>query len=534
MRVVGARVDLQLLVDLATERPLGQHAPHRALDQLGGVTLDQLLGRVLLQTAREERVMAIDLVRPLLARQANLLSVDHNDEVARVGVRGKHGLVLSAQNRGDLGTGTAQGLALDVGDVPRAHEGIVGGNSLTLARRCCRHGALLILRPGGKVNPVRRGWLDFSRSSPACQGSHSKSTRPISRMRASASELMCSSTCGWVMMISVKSARGRQRTKHLQSVSTEAVAGWFVMSEISPNASPDSRWATMFPPVTALASPASSTKSPGDLPPSSRMRRPSSISRKWKRADKPRRSRGVKGAKSGLVSASLATRRSRRKRNSTLSNSGDPASRSPSSARSMARTWLSTVARAVALRGRSASSAISPKKSPSDSRAISCGASTAISPHATTYSASPGSPCANRISPAASWIRCTRSTAMWKNGRERTEKNGVLGNTNRAMVLRPAPLCGWVDATAGAKSSSMGISMAPLLPVAGTCSDWRDPGIRAARRSWRIGGGTGAASTAGGIVGAGGGGTPAGKPDGGAGVRLGNWMPGSVGLPWAA
>ena len=176
-----------------------------------------------------------------------------------------------------------------------------------------------------------------------------------------------------------------------------------------------------------------------------------------------------------------------------MSTSGEAATRSMSSERSSASTWLSTVALTVAVRGRSASRAISPKKSPSDKRATSCGTSTATSPQATTKRVSPGSPLRNRVSPAASGMSCTRCTAMRKRSGVSTEKNGVFGNTKRAMVLRPAPLCGLVGAASTpAKPSSMGMRMA-VPPLAGAiCADWLAPGMSAANRTRDRGGGGGA------------------------------------------
>ena len=111
---------------LAAERALGQHAPDGALHEVRRVTLDQLLGRLRAQAAREQRVVAVELARPLLAGQLDLLGVDDDDEVAGVGVGRERRPVLAAQDVGDLGRRAAEGQALDVGDVPGARERLLG------------------------------------------------------------------------------------------------------------------------------------------------------------------------------------------------------------------------------------------------------------------------------------------------------------------------------------------------------------------------------------------------------------------------
>src|SRR5436190_8519704 len=139
VRVLGARVDLELLVDLAAERPLGKHAPDGALHEVLGVALDQLRRGLRAQAAREQRVVAVELDRPLLAGEAHLVRVHDHDEIARVDVAGEGRAVLAAQDVRDLGRGAAQRLGLDVGDEPRARErllGLVGG---TVVRGCGCH-----------------------------------------------------------------------------------------------------------------------------------------------------------------------------------------------------------------------------------------------------------------------------------------------------------------------------------------------------------------------------------------------------------
>src|SRR5436190_9231083 len=139
VRVIGARVDLELLVNLAAERTLGEHTPDRTQDEVGRVALDQLLGGLRAQAAREQRVVAVELARPLLARQLDLLGVHDDDEVTRVGVSRERRAVLPAQDVRDLSGGAAERQAFDVGDEPGARERLLGLVGRTMMRGSGSH-----------------------------------------------------------------------------------------------------------------------------------------------------------------------------------------------------------------------------------------------------------------------------------------------------------------------------------------------------------------------------------------------------------
>src|SRR5205814_482940 len=78
-----------------------------------GVALDQLRRGLRAQAAREQRVVAVEFDRPLLAGEAHLVRVHDHDEIARVDVAGEGRAVLAAQDIRDLGRGAAQSLAFD-------------------------------------------------------------------------------------------------------------------------------------------------------------------------------------------------------------------------------------------------------------------------------------------------------------------------------------------------------------------------------------------------------------------------------------
>src|SRR5687767_9341156 len=71
--VLGAGVDLELLDDHAAERALGEHAPDRAPDDVVRVLHKHLARRLGPEAAHVERVLVIELVVLLVARQVDLL-----------------------------------------------------------------------------------------------------------------------------------------------------------------------------------------------------------------------------------------------------------------------------------------------------------------------------------------------------------------------------------------------------------------------------------------------------------------------------
>jgi hypothetical protein len=93
-----------------TERALGQHALDGLLDDALGMLLEQVTQLGGLDAARVLGVAPVALVFELVARDAHLFRVDHDDVVAGVAVGRELGLVLATENHGDLGGQAAEGL----------------------------------------------------------------------------------------------------------------------------------------------------------------------------------------------------------------------------------------------------------------------------------------------------------------------------------------------------------------------------------------------------------------------------------------
>src|SRR6188768_2064318 len=87
VRVLGARVDLELGQLSVAQLGAGQHALDGVFDDALGTLGEQVADRLGLEATRVAGVAVDHLVRGLLAGERNLFGVDHDDEVASVHVR---------------------------------------------------------------------------------------------------------------------------------------------------------------------------------------------------------------------------------------------------------------------------------------------------------------------------------------------------------------------------------------------------------------------------------------------------------------
>src|SRR4051794_37894607 len=102
MRMGGAAVNLQVGHLLAAERTTRNHTLDGLHDHaLRILAIQDLTLGTALDAAGIARVPVEDVVIALVARQANLLGIYHDDVVAAVDMRGIEGLVLAAQDIGD-------------------------------------------------------------------------------------------------------------------------------------------------------------------------------------------------------------------------------------------------------------------------------------------------------------------------------------------------------------------------------------------------------------------------------------------------
>src|SRR5688572_23270818 len=104
----GPGVALELLDHLVAQRALGEHALDGLLERAAREPRLHLLERRRRDAAGVSGMAMVELVLRLVAGDADLLDVGHDDEVTRVHVRREDGLVLAAQPERDLAREAAE------------------------------------------------------------------------------------------------------------------------------------------------------------------------------------------------------------------------------------------------------------------------------------------------------------------------------------------------------------------------------------------------------------------------------------------
>ena len=136
----GAGVALHLLQHGVAQRALGQHALDGLFQDAAGETLLQLGEVGFIDAARIAGVAIVLLVFGLVAGDAQLLDIDHDDVIAGIDVRREDGLVLAAQTVCDLGSQAAEHLVRRIDDKP------VVLDFMRLGGKCLHSGVPCLLR----------------------------------------------------------------------------------------------------------------------------------------------------------------------------------------------------------------------------------------------------------------------------------------------------------------------------------------------------------------------------------------------------
>ena len=131
MRVVRTCIHLELAVHRTAQRILRQHAFHAGFDDAFRMAIQRFAQAFGLQVTDVTGEAVIFLVFELVAGDRNLLSIDHDDIVAGVHLRGLDRLVLATEAVRDFDAEAAEGLAFGIYHVPiLLHVVSFGGKSL--------------------------------------------------------------------------------------------------------------------------------------------------------------------------------------------------------------------------------------------------------------------------------------------------------------------------------------------------------------------------------------------------------------------
>ena len=125
MGMLSALVQVQTGHSVLAQSVLGQHALDSQLHSVVGAGFHHGASLGFLQTADPAGNAVVGLLIQLLTGQNSLVGVDDDDEVTAVNVGNEIDLVLAAQDVSSLNSGTAQGLASCIDDLPLALQGLL-------------------------------------------------------------------------------------------------------------------------------------------------------------------------------------------------------------------------------------------------------------------------------------------------------------------------------------------------------------------------------------------------------------------------
>ena len=123
--MLSVLVDMQAGHSVLADGVLGQHTLDSQLHGVVGASSHHVASLGLLQVTNPASNTIVLLLLQLLAGQNSLIGVDDDDEITAVNVGGEISLVLAAQDVSSDNSGTAQGLASCIDDIPLALQGLL-------------------------------------------------------------------------------------------------------------------------------------------------------------------------------------------------------------------------------------------------------------------------------------------------------------------------------------------------------------------------------------------------------------------------
>ena len=118
MRMIGTAIDFKFSEHLTAELVFRQHPLDGFPDQFFRGLFKQLVRSNCRQAAGIAAVTIILFLSQLVSGQADFLGVQDDNKITCVNARGVNGLVLAAQDTGNLGSRPAKDLILQVDNIP--------------------------------------------------------------------------------------------------------------------------------------------------------------------------------------------------------------------------------------------------------------------------------------------------------------------------------------------------------------------------------------------------------------------------------
>lgn len=116
----AALVNFELGENVTAEAVVREHAFDGVLDDELGTARTALFEGLGVVAADETRKAHVALGFFFFAGHANLVGIDHNDEITGVGMGGENGFLLTTHQIGRLDSNTAQDLIFGINDPPLA------------------------------------------------------------------------------------------------------------------------------------------------------------------------------------------------------------------------------------------------------------------------------------------------------------------------------------------------------------------------------------------------------------------------------
>lgn len=120
MGMHGSCIDLELAKDGTTEAVLGNHSVNGALNEQNRTALADHAGSLNFLAADPSGEAGVNLFALFVTAEADLVCIDHHDEIASVNVRGENWLVLTTEQACCFNCNLTENFVLSVNHIPLA------------------------------------------------------------------------------------------------------------------------------------------------------------------------------------------------------------------------------------------------------------------------------------------------------------------------------------------------------------------------------------------------------------------------------
>ena len=118
MRMIGSRINFDILETFPSQRTVGKHPFDRLLERKGRLALDHFRVILLFQPPRIAGIPVINFIFSFPSGNADLFGIDHDDLIAEIKIGSIERLVFPANNQDYLCGESAQSLSRGIDEIP--------------------------------------------------------------------------------------------------------------------------------------------------------------------------------------------------------------------------------------------------------------------------------------------------------------------------------------------------------------------------------------------------------------------------------